>query len=95
MTGEVLAKAGLRKAAPAQEVRHNGRDATTRQDRGGLEASQHAGATQDGEPENRQLLPQQHKPKPKLQLTLQPEPRHEPKPKPKQTPIPARRRETV
>jgi len=42
---------------------------------------------QDGEPEKRQLLPQQQKPKPKLQLELQPEPQHEPKPKPKPTPI--------
>jgi hypothetical protein len=74
-----------------------GRDKTARQDGGGLEASQHAGAMHDGEPEKHQLLQQEKEPKPKpqLQLTLQPVSRHEPKLKPKPTPIPARRWETV
>jgi len=73
------------------------RDENPRQDGGGLEASQHAGATKDGETEKCQLLQQQKepKPKPKLHLTVQPSPRHEPKHKPKLTPIPARRSETV
>ena len=95
MTVEVLAKGGVCVVAPAQNARKEGRDETARQDGGGLEASQHAGATQDGEPEKCQLPQQQQKPKPKLQLTLQPEPRHEPKPEPKPTPIPIRRWETV
>ena len=91
MTAEMLAKARVHQAAPALEVRNEGSDETTRRDGGGLEASQHAGATQDGEPEKPQLLQQQHQPKPKLQFTLQPEPRHEPKPKPKPPPVPAKR----
>jgi len=95
MAAEVLAKARVRDAALAQEVRMAGTDTTARQDCRGLEASMHPGATQDGEPENRELLQQSQKPKPKVQLTLQPEPRHEPKPKPKPTPISTRRRETV
>ena len=90
MTADVLAIARVCEAVPAQEARMEGTDETASQDGGGLEASQHAGATQDGEPEKPQLLQQQQKPKPKLQLTLQPEPQHEPKPKPKSTPIPAR-----
>jgi len=91
MTAEVLAKARVWEVAPAQEVRKEGRDETAMQDRGGLGASQHAGATPDGEPEKRQLLQQQQNPKPKLQLTLQPEPRHKPEPKPKPTPVPGKR----
>jgi len=59
MTAEVLAEARLLQAEPAQELRSEGRDQTARQDGGGLEASLHAGATQDGEPEMRQLLQQQ------------------------------------
>jgi len=96
MTAEVLAKATVPNAALAQGERKEGRDETARQDRGGLEASQQARATQDEEPEERQRQ-QQTKPKPKteLQLTLLPEPRQEPKPKLKPTPIPARRWETV
>jgi len=95
ITAEAPVKARVREAAPAQEVRKEAIDETTRQDGGGLEASQHEGAMQDGEPEKHQLLRRQQNPKPKLQLTLQPEPRHKPKSKPKPTPIPARRWETV
>jgi len=94
MTAEVLAKAEVPEAAPAEEARKKWRDEPARQGVGGLEASPYAGATQDGEPEKCQLQ-QQPKPKPKLQLTLQPELWHECKPKPKATPIPARRWETV
>jgi len=93
MTVEELAHARVREAAPAQEGRKEGRDETARQDGGGLQTSQHAGATQDGGPEKHQLQ-QQQKPKPKLLLTLQPEPPHEPNPQPKPTPISARRWET-
>jgi len=96
MIVEVLAKARPREAAPSHGVRREERDKTAKQDGGGLETSQYAGATQDGEPEKCQLQRQpKPKPKPKQQLTLQPEPRHEPEPKPAPTPIPARRWETV
>jgi len=94
ITVVVLGKARVCEAALAQEARKEGRDKTAIQDRGGLGASQYAGAMQDTEPEKCQLQ-QQPKPKPKLQLTLQPEPRQQPKPKPMPTPIPARRWETV
>jgi hypothetical protein len=94
MTCEVLAKVILREAAPAQGAGKDGRDVTARQDGGGLEATWHAGVTQNGEPEKRQPQ-QQPKPKTNLQLTLQPEPQNEPKPKSKPTPIPTSRWETV
>jgi len=58
MTVEVLAQAGMGKAAPAQEARKEERGETARQDGGGLEASQHVGATPDGEPEERELQQQ-------------------------------------
>jgi len=95
MTAQVLTETRVRGAAPAQEGRMEGREVTARQDWGGLEASQHAGAMQDAEPEKRRPLQQQQKPKRKLQLILQPEPQHEPKPKPKPTLILARWWETV
>jgi hypothetical protein len=94
MTVEVLAKANVHEEAPPQEAGMEGRDNTATQDGGGLKASQHAGAMQDGAPEKRQLLQQKQKPKPKLQLTLQPEPQHEPKPKLQPTPMLARRCDT-
>jgi hypothetical protein len=69
-TAEVLAIATIYDAAPAEEARMEGRDETVRHDWGGLQASQYAGATHDGELEKYQLLQHQQKPKPKLQLTL-------------------------
>jgi len=51
MTTEELAKARVCEVAPAQEARQDGRDETARQDGGGLETSQHAGAMPDGEQE--------------------------------------------
>jgi len=92
MMAKVLAKARGGKAAPTVEVRKKGRNETARQNGEGLEAAQHAGQMQGGEPEKRQLQ-QQPKPKPKLQLKQQSEQQHEPKPKP--TPTPARRWKTV
>ena len=62
MMAEVLANARLCEAARAQEARRDGTDETARQDGGGIEASQHVGATQDGEPEKRHLLQQRQKP---------------------------------
>jgi len=57
MATEVVTKARVRDVAPAQRARMEGRDETARQAGGGLEASRHAGVTQDREPEKR--LPQQ------------------------------------
>jgi len=84
ITTKVPAKAGVGKAPPAQEARKQERDETARHESGRLEATQHADATQDGEPEKRQLQ-QQPKPKPKLLFKQQPELQHEPKPKPEPT----------
>lgn len=94
MTGEVQGLANVAEATPAQEARKRERDETATKDSGGLDASQHVGATQDGEPEERQLQQQpQPKPKLKLQLKWQPELQQEPKCKP--TPTLARRWETL
>ena len=95
MGAGVLAKARVHEVALSQDARKEGRDVTASQDGASLEALQHAGAMQGGEPEKRQLLQLQQKPKPKLKLTLQPEPQHEPKPIPKPTPIPGRTWESV
>jgi hypothetical protein len=71
----VLCKSSVQDAALANAARKEGRDETARQDGDGLETSQHAGAMQDGEPEN--CLPQQQsKCKPKLQPTLYLEPQY-------------------
>jgi len=94
MTPEVSANARVGEAAPAEEGRKEERDETAKQDSRGLETSQHAGATQDGEPEKCQLQQQAKlKPKPKLQHKQQPEPQHQPNSMP--TPNPARRWKTV
>lgn len=87
MTTDVLVKSRVGNAAHAQEVRKKESDETARWDGGGLEASQLAGATQDGELEMRQL--QHHpklQPKLKLQLKQKPEQQHEPNHKPAPTP---------
>jgi len=92
MTAKVLAKTRVGEVAPAQEGRNDTRNESAREDCEGLEASQHAGAMQGGEPEQCQLQ-QQLKPKPKVQLKQQSEQQDKPKPKP--TPTPTKRWETV
>jgi len=92
MTSNVLGKARVGEAALARKARNEERDETARQKCGGLEASQQAGATQEGEPVKCQLQ-QQLQPKPKQQLKQQPELQHQPKPVP--TPTLARRWATV
>jgi len=89
-TTNMIAKV-MKVVAPGQEAREKERDKTASMDSGGLEASQHADTTQEGEPEKRQQLQQQ--PKPRLQVKLQPNPQHEPKPK--SAPTPDRPWETV
>jgi hypothetical protein len=62
MTTTMQGKALVSKEAPADDARKEDRDETARQEGGDHEASLHAGATQDGEPEKRQL---QQQPEPK------------------------------
>jgi len=76
---------------PGKEARGKERENTARMDGCGLEASQHADASQEGGPEKHQQLLQPLKPR--LQLKLQPKPQHAPKPK--SVPTPTRRWEIV
>jgi len=89
---ERAGEAKVGEVALAREARTEERDETATQEGSGLEASQHAGTTQDGEPEKRQLQ-QRPKLKPRVQRKEQPEPQHKPKRKP--TPFSPRRWETV